>query len=83
MKRASSAKDVRKVLTQLRALGYGVAPTSRSHWRITAPDGATIAVIAGTSGDGRSMRNSLADLRAAGVPRLQGRYTPPKAQRTQ
>lgn len=58
-------KDVRKVVKALERQGFTVTSTSKGHLTVSK-DGEVVAVLAGTSGDWRALRNGLAPLKRAG-----------------
>lgn len=60
------ADDTEELLREARAQGWRVERTKRGHWQCYAPDGETIVVISGTTGDRRSLKQAIAEMRRAG-----------------
>lgn len=58
-------KDVKKLARMLSRQGFEVRATRRGHLLVTLA-GRTVAVLAGTPSDHRSLRNGMARLRRAG-----------------
>lgn len=58
-------KDLRTLSRALTSQGFTTRMSSKGHL-VVSRSGHTVAVLAGTPSDCRSMRNSLADLRRAG-----------------
>lgn len=61
--------DLRKIVRLAKRHGFTVARARRgSHLIFRDPDGRQVAVAAGSASDCRSLKNTVADLRAAGLP---------------
>lgn len=58
--------DTRKLLKGIAAQGFGVTRTGKGHWLITS-EGRRVALLAGTPSDRRSLNNTIAQLRRAGL----------------
>lgn len=60
-------KDMKRLLAQAEAAGCRIVPTNGGHVSIYCPDGKTIVTAASTPSDHRSIKNTVALLRRAGV----------------
>lgn len=60
-----TGRETRKLLKQCEAAGCVVERTRR-HYRVVTPSGQAV-IVAGTPSDPRSLKNTIADLRRAGV----------------
>jgi predicted RNA binding protein YcfA (HicA-like mRNA interferase family) len=61
-----ASKDIRRLITELKAQGFRVGQTRGGHYIAYCPDGVTRVTIPGAPSDHRSMKNVLADLRRCG-----------------
>lgn len=59
-------KDIKRLVGVLKAQGCTVQLTRNSHLKVRR-DGAVIGMLPGTPSDWRSLKNSVAHLRRAGV----------------
>ena len=59
-------KDLRKILKAIQDAGYLVVINKKGHPEVYDEDGHKVTTFAGTPGDWRSRRNSLAPLRRRG-----------------
>lgn len=58
-------KELKNIVRELEAQGFEVEQTSKGH-QLVRKDGVRITTFAGTPGDGRSWKNSLAHCKRAG-----------------
>ena len=58
--------DLRKLLKALEDQGFTVRLSTKGHYLVDKPSGVRICVIAGTTGDVRSLANAIARLRRSG-----------------
>ena len=62
------ASDLRTLRRLAEKHGWTVRRTKRDHWIFYDPQGLRVATAAGTASDTRSLKNTVAHLRAAGLP---------------
>jgi hypothetical protein len=64
-----AAKDVGDLLRELEKQGFHWELTRKCHYRVFSPDGTIATTIGNSSGNWRSLLNSLSWLRKAGFKR--------------
>ncbi len=60
-------KEARKIARQAVKVGWRCDRTKNGHYRLLSPCGQHIVVLGSTPSDSRSFKNSLAELRRAGL----------------
>ncbi|MFJ5989263.1 hypothetical protein [Lentzea sp. NPDC092896] len=63
------AKEIDKLLKELERQGFTYKLTRKQHYAVYGPEGHLVTVLSGTPSDRRSLKNGLAQLRAAGFRR--------------
>lgn len=62
----AGASETNKLIRKIRKAGWTVCKTKKAHWKVTSPSGESV-VLPSTPSEYRSMRNTRALLRRAGL----------------
>lgn len=64
---AQAKKWLRPIVEVAESQGWRVEPTRRNHFQFKAPDGVHMVTTSGTPSDYRVLRNTVSQLRRAGL----------------